>query len=155
MRYSESLDVRYLLNICNKASSSFPPLSNRRPWWSNNNCNDIIIIGRRRRRTAPGPPKPPPPPSTNTRCDTIQLLITTGRGRAYVVSQNVSKHNRHETPVLKTSIKIIFIDDDLLVLDKPCSLPVSILSNWCHCAPAIHRVCPVFVTVPKSTCREG
>lgn len=34
-------------------------------------------------------------------------------------------HNRHETPVLKTPIKIIYIDDDLLVLDKPCSLPVS------------------------------
>lgn len=32
---------------------------------------------------------------------------------------------RHETPVLDHPIKIIFVDNDLVVLDKPCSLPVS------------------------------
>lgn len=33
--------------------------------------------------------------------------------------------NRHETPVLDHPIKIIYVDNDLVVLDKPCSLPVS------------------------------
>lgn len=33
--------------------------------------------------------------------------------------------NRHETPVLNHPIKIIYVDNDLVVLDKPCSLPVS------------------------------
>lgn len=32
---------------------------------------------------------------------------------------------RHETPVLDHPIKIIHLDDDLIVLDKPCSVPVS------------------------------
>lgn len=35
------------------------------------------------------------------------------------------KPNRHETPVLDHPIKIIYVDNDLVVLDKPCSLPVS------------------------------
>lgn len=35
------------------------------------------------------------------------------------------KTNRHETPVLDHPIKIIYVDNDLVVLDKPCSLPVS------------------------------
>lgn len=34
-------------------------------------------------------------------------------------------HKRHETPVLNHPIKIIYVDNDLVVLDKPCSLPVS------------------------------
>lgn len=38
--------------------------------------------------------------------------------------------NRHETPVLEHPIKIIHIDNDLVVLDKPCSMPVS---SWCVC----------------------
>lgn len=33
---------------------------------------------------------------------------------------------RHETPVLENSIKIIYLDNDLIVLDKPCSVPVSV-----------------------------
>lgn len=32
---------------------------------------------------------------------------------------------RHETPVLAHPIRIIHLDNDLVVLDKPCSLPVS------------------------------
>lgn len=32
---------------------------------------------------------------------------------------------RHETPVLANPIKLIHVDEDLVVLDKPCSLPVS------------------------------
>lgn len=32
---------------------------------------------------------------------------------------------RHETPVLDHPIKIIHIDNDLIVLDKPSSVPVS------------------------------
>lgn len=38
---------------------------------------------------------------------------------------------RHETPVLSHPIKIIHIDNDLIVLDKPCSVPVS--SSNCLC----------------------
>lgn len=34
-------------------------------------------------------------------------------------------HYRHETPVLANPIKLIHVDEDLVVLDKPCSLPVS------------------------------
>lgn len=32
---------------------------------------------------------------------------------------------RHETPVLDHPIRIIHIDNDVIALDKPCSLPVS------------------------------
>lgn len=32
---------------------------------------------------------------------------------------------RHETPVLASPLRIIHVDEELLVLDKPCSLPVS------------------------------
>ena len=35
------------------------------------------------------------------------------------------KTKRHETPVLDHPIKIIYLDNDLVVMDKPCSLPVS------------------------------
>lgn len=35
--------------------------------------------------------------------------------------------SRHETPVLSNPIKLIHVDEDLVVLDKPCSLPVSTL----------------------------
>jgi len=39
---------------------------------------------------------------------------------------NIFQFNkRHETPVLNHPIKIIYVDNDLVVLDKPCSLPVS------------------------------
>ena len=37
--------------------------------------------------------------------------------------------NRHETPVLDHPIKIIYVDNALVVLDKPCSLPVSKIQN--------------------------
>ena len=32
---------------------------------------------------------------------------------------------RHETPVLSKPIDIVHLSEDLVVLDKPCSLPVS------------------------------
>lgn len=32
---------------------------------------------------------------------------------------------RHETPVLSKPIEVIHLSEDLVVLDKPCSLPVS------------------------------
>lgn len=52
---------------------------------------------------------------------------------------------RHETPVLDHPIKIIHLDDDLIVLDKPCSVPVS---NYC----SIHiRSPPHFTIQQKST----
>lgn len=38
-------------------------------------------------------------------------------------------HIRHETPVLDHPIKIIHIDNDLVVLDKPSSVPVSSWQN--------------------------
>lgn len=37
---------------------------------------------------------------------------------------------RHETPVLDHPIKIIHIDNDLVVLDKPSSVPVSSWQKW-------------------------
>lgn len=49
---------------------------------------------------------------------------------------------RHETPVLASQMSIIHIDDELLVIDKPCSLPVS--PECC----AIATVCPLHP--PKS-----
>lgn len=36
-----------------------------------------------------------------------------------------SNDKRHETPVLDHPIKIIHLDNDLVVMDKPCSVPVS------------------------------
>ena len=35
-------------------------------------------------------------------------------------------HCRHETPVLSKPIDVIHLSEDLVVLDKPCSLPVSV-----------------------------
>lgn len=54
-----------------------------------------------------------------------RLLHSTATGSANYDWLAGAYQNRHETPVLKNPIKIIYIDDDLLVLDKPCSLPVS------------------------------
>ena len=45
-------------------------------------------------------------------------------------------HCRHETPVLSKPIDVIHLSEDLVVLDKPCSLPVSvenILINSVNC----------------------
>ena len=42
---------------------------------------------------------------------------------------------RHETPVLSKPIEVIHLSEDLVVLDKPCSLPVS-CNN--HLTLAIH-----------------
>lgn len=39
---------------------------------------------------------------------------------------------RHETPVLAHPIKLIHVDEELVVLDKPCSLPVSIRFTYIH-----------------------
>ena len=32
---------------------------------------------------------------------------------------------RHETPVLSKPIEVVHLSEELVVLDKPCSLPVS------------------------------
>ncbi|XP_065090802.1 pseudouridylate synthase RPUSD2-like isoform X2 [Ochlerotatus camptorhynchus] len=40
--------------------------------------------------------------------------------------------HRHETPVLAHSINIIYVDNDLVVLDKPCSLPVHPCGRYRH-----------------------
>ncbi|KAL7638888.1 UNVERIFIED_CONTAM: hypothetical protein RMT77_010422 [Armadillidium vulgare] len=40
--------------------------------------------------------------------------------------------HRHETPVLSRNIEIIHLDEDLVVLDKPCSLPVHPCGRYRH-----------------------
>ncbi|KAK9738647.1 RNA pseudouridylate synthase [Popillia japonica] len=40
--------------------------------------------------------------------------------------------HRHETPVLANPIKLIHVDEDLVVLDKPCSLPVHPCGRYRH-----------------------
>ncbi|XP_076256013.1 pseudouridylate synthase RPUSD2-like isoform X4 [Rhynchophorus ferrugineus] len=40
--------------------------------------------------------------------------------------------HRHETPVLSHSIKLIHVDEDIVVLDKPCSLPVHPCGRYRH-----------------------
>ncbi|XP_063375973.1 pseudouridylate synthase RPUSD2-like isoform X2 [Cydia fagiglandana] len=40
--------------------------------------------------------------------------------------------HRHETPVLACPLRIIHADDELLVLDKPCSLPVHPCGRYRH-----------------------
>ncbi|XP_050685421.1 pseudouridylate synthase RPUSD2 isoform X2 [Leptidea sinapis] len=40
--------------------------------------------------------------------------------------------HRHETPVLASPLRIIYADEDLLVLDKPCSLPVHPCGRYRH-----------------------
>jgi hypothetical protein len=37
-------------------------------------------------------------------------------------------NGRHETPVLSKPIELVHLSDELVVLDKPCSLPVSKLN---------------------------
>lgn len=63
--------------------------------------------------------------SANNHSIPTRLLHSTATGSANYDWLAGAYQNRHETPVLKNPIKIIYIDDDLLVLDKPCSLPVS------------------------------
>ncbi|XP_050552191.1 pseudouridylate synthase RPUSD2-like isoform X3 [Spodoptera frugiperda] len=40
--------------------------------------------------------------------------------------------HRHETPVLASPLRIIHVDEELLVLDKPCSLPVHPCGRYRH-----------------------
>ncbi|XP_068203332.1 pseudouridylate synthase RPUSD2-like isoform X2 [Palaemon carinicauda] len=40
--------------------------------------------------------------------------------------------HRHETPVLARNIEILHLDEDLVVLDKPCSLPVHPCGRYRH-----------------------
>ncbi|XP_053603906.1 pseudouridylate synthase RPUSD2-like isoform X2 [Plodia interpunctella] len=40
--------------------------------------------------------------------------------------------HRHETPVLANPLRIIHVDEELLVLDKPCSLPVHPCGRYRH-----------------------
>jgi len=40
--------------------------------------------------------------------------------------------HRHETPVLSKPIEVIHLSEDLVVLDKPCSLPVHPCGRYCH-----------------------
>lgn len=69
---------------------------------------------------------------------------------------------RHETPVLAHPLKIIHIDNELIVLDKPSSMPVSnlidrthsITLNWwaqcldlCVCVCESHRVMTPFMSI--------
>lgn len=43
----------------------------------------------------------------------------------FYFENDTNSNERHETPVLDHPIKIVHIDDDLVVLDKPGSIPVS------------------------------
>ncbi|XP_075991937.1 pseudouridylate synthase RPUSD2-like isoform X2 [Anticarsia gemmatalis] len=40
--------------------------------------------------------------------------------------------HRHETPVLASPLRLIHVDEELLVLDKPCSLPVHPCGRYRH-----------------------
>ncbi|XP_050309149.1 pseudouridylate synthase RPUSD2-like isoform X2 [Anthonomus grandis grandis] len=40
--------------------------------------------------------------------------------------------HRHETPVLSNRIRLIYVDEDIVVLDKPCSLPVHPCGRYRH-----------------------
>uniref|UniRef100_A0A1B6MUR0 Pseudouridylate synthase RPUSD2 n=2 Tax=Cicadellinae TaxID=33370 RepID=A0A1B6MUR0_9HEMI len=40
--------------------------------------------------------------------------------------------HRHETPVLAKPLRLIHVDDDIVVLDKPCSLPVHPCGRYRH-----------------------
>ncbi|KAB7507318.1 RNA pseudouridylate synthase domain-containing protein 2, partial [Armadillidium nasatum] len=42
------------------------------------------------------------------------------------------RQSLHETPVLSRNIEIIHLDEDLVVLDKPCSLPVHPCGRYRH-----------------------
>lgn len=45
-----------------------------------------------------------------------------------LIGRLVGVHYRHETPVLAKPIRVIHVDEDIVVLDKPGSLPVSDLN---------------------------
>ncbi|RZF35892.1 hypothetical protein LSTR_LSTR014145, partial [Laodelphax striatellus] len=38
----------------------------------------------------------------------------------------------HETPVLAKSLRLVHVDDDIVALDKPCSLPVHPCGRYRH-----------------------
>lgn len=38
-------------------------------------------------------------------------------------------YNRHEVPVTADPIEVVYMDDDLVVVDKPASIPVSDLNQ--------------------------
>ncbi|KAG5896708.1 hypothetical protein JTB14_014584 [Gonioctena quinquepunctata] len=44
----------------------------------------------------------------------------------------VKKSMRHETPVLSNQIKLLHVDEDVVVLDKPCSIPVHPCGRYRH-----------------------
>ena len=56
---------------------------------------------------------------------------------------------RHETPVLAHDIVILHLDEELVVLDKPCSLPVSVCVCVClrACVFACVCVCVFSLTI--------
>ncbi|KAK9738645.1 RNA pseudouridylate synthase [Popillia japonica] len=52
--------------------------------------------------------------------------------RSYYLFYLHRRRIRHETPVLANPIKLIHVDEDLVVLDKPCSLPVHPCGRYRH-----------------------
>lgn len=54
---------------------------------------------------------------------------------------------RHETPVLAKPIKLIHVDEEIVVLDKPCSLPVSILGSSPPIPGFIHVASSLLLTL--------
>lgn len=63
---------------------------------------------------------------------------------------------RHETPILAKRIQLVHVDEELVALDKPCSLPVSHLC----CAPFISQTQkrhfrPSLEFFPKINCHFG
>ena len=47
--------------------------------------------------------------------------------------KNFSFFFRHEVPVSSEEIKIVHIDDDLVVVNKPASIPVKFFFFWKKC----------------------
>ena len=49
---------------------------------------------------------------------------------------------RHETPVLSKPIEVVHLSEELVVLDKPCSLPVSLYFNLlCYKKGKVEKSC--------------
>lgn len=71
------------------------------------------------------------PTNQNNQIQMLQNVHKTKHTLKYIqkymsqIDKNICMYIRHETPVLDHPIKIIHIDNDLVVLDKPSSVPVS------------------------------
>ena len=92
----------------------------RRTHW----CDKLYLVTRWpqfQQRAQNSPPSRTLSLNVSTRCCHQQTTFN----QCFVYARCCRLLSRHETPVLSKPIEVIHLSEDLVVLDKPCSLPVS------------------------------